>query len=196
MISRQTVKENAKLQLGNNIFSNNWLMALLILLIQSLLLGITGTFGGIIAILIAGPFAFSITGIFMSLIRGKDAIYLEDMFSGFNVILGRNILLSFLSGLFILLWSFLFVIPGIVKHYSYSMAFYIANDHPEYDWRACLDESRRLTRGHKMDLFILDLSFIGWYIVGALCFGIGTLWVAPYHYAAKVNYFDAIMNLD
>ena len=148
------------------------------------------------AMLIEGPLGVGVAFVFISLMRGKNKIDIEDMFKGFRDNLGRNLLLGFLANLFVALWSLLFIIPGIVKLYAYSMAYYIANEHPEYDWKACLDESQRLTRGHKLDLFVLDLSFIGWYIVGALCLGIGVLWVAPYHACAKVNYFDAIMKID
>ena len=93
------------------------------------------------------------------------------------------------------------MIPGIIKAYSYSMAFFIKADHPEYDWRTCLDESKRLTSGHKMDLFVLDLSFIGWGIIGALCLGIGSLWVMSYRYATlaqcyKVLQADKFINTD
>ena len=196
MISRQIIKQNAKLQLGNNIFGNIWLMALLILLIQSAILSVASYCGGIPAMLIEGPLGVGVAFVFISLMRGKNKIDIEDMFKGFRDNLGRNLLLGFLANLFVALWSLLFIIPGIVKLYAYSMAYYIANEHPEYDWKACLDESQRLTRGHKLDLFVLDLSFIGWYIVGALCLGIGVLWVAPYHTCAKINYFDAIMKLN
>ena len=195
MISRQIIKQNAKLQLGNNVFGSTWLMALLILLIESAIVSVAGYCGGIPAMLVTGPLAVGVTSVFVFLLRGKNAIDIEDMFSGFKNNFGRNLLLGFLANLFIALWSLLFIIPGIVKTYAYSMAYYIANEHPEYDWKVCLDESQRLTRGHKLDLFVLDLSFIGWYIVGAMCLGIGTLWVAPYHAAAKINYYDAIMKL-
>ena len=196
MISRQIIKNNAKLQLGNNIFGNIWLMGLLVLLIQSCIISVASYCGGIPAMLIEGPLGVGVTWVFISLMRGKNKIDVEDMFKGFRDNLGRNLLLGFLANLFIVLWSLLFIIPGIVKAYAYSMAYYIANEHPEYDWKACLDESQRLTRGHKLDLFVLDLSFIGWYIVGSLCLGIGVLWVAPYHTCAKINYFDAIMKLN
>ena len=196
MISRQIIKNNAKLQLGNNIFGSIWLMALLILLIQSCIIGVASYCGGLPAMLIEGPLNVGVVFVFISLMRGKNNIDIEDMFKGFRDNFGRNLLLGFLANLFIALWSLLFIIPGIVKAYAYSMAYYIANEHPEYDWKACLDESQRITRGHKLDLFVLDLSFIGWYIVGALCLGIGVLWVVPYHACAKINYFDAIMKLD
>ncbi|MEE1279133.1 MAG: DUF975 family protein, partial [Acutalibacteraceae bacterium] len=58
----------------------------------------------------------------------------------------------------------------------------------------CIKASMALMEGHKMDLFILDLSFIGWYIVGSLCFGIGNLWVAPYHQATHAQFYESIKN--
>ena len=90
---------------------------------------------------------------------------LAEIFEGFKADFVGNFLLGFLQSLFIALWSMLFVIPGIVKQYSWSMAYYVKIDHPDYDWRACLDESKRITMGHKGELFLLDLSFIGWAIV-------------------------------
>jgi len=200
MISRQIIKQNAKNQLGNNIFSENWLMALLVFLISSAIIGAIGGLSvwaaGILGILVAGPLSVGIAFVFSKLIRIGGKIDIADMFNGFKDNLGRNMLLAFMTSLFTTLWSFLFLIPGIVKAYSYSMAFYIANDHPEYDWNTCIKESMRLTKGHKWDLFVLDLSFIGWAIIGYLCLGIGTLWVIPYVQCSKYNYYEAILGLN
>ena len=115
-----------------------------------------------------------------------------DVFRGFPEDFGGTLLLGLLSSLFTFLWGLLLVVPGIVKAYSYSQAFFVKVDRPEYDWRACMDESIRLMDGHKMDLFILDLSFLGWYIVGALCIGVGTLWVYPYHMAARTKFYEEL----
>ena len=68
----------------------------------------------------------------------------------------------------------------------------IKADHPEMDAMTCIKESQKLMNGHKMDFFILQLSFIGWLIVGALCCGIGTLFVAPYMEASKANFYESI----
>ena len=97
-----------------------------------------------------------------------------------------------MQSIFIALWSLLLVVPGIVKAYSYSMSYYIQQEDKSKDWKACLDESRQMMDGYKGRLFCLDLSFIGWYIVGALCFGVGTLFVAPYHRMARANFFMAL----
>lgn len=106
----------------------------------------------------------------------------STVFSGFNrhdykhttfVLLCRDI--------FQVLWSLLLIIPGIVKHYEYSMIPYILAENPDMDRKEAFALSKQMTDGHKMDLFIMDLSFIGWYLLGALTCGIlGLLWTHPY----------------
>ena len=196
-MTRQEIKERSKQQLGKNIFGTTWLMALVVCLIESAIIGaaagISSFIGGVAALIITGPLAFGVAFIFLNLVRKNDGkIEIKDLFKGFTDDFGGNLLLGLLQSLFIFLWSLLFIIPGIVKSYAYAMAFYIKNDHPDYDWKACLNESQKMMKGHKMDLFVLDLSFIGWYIVGSLCFGIGTLWVAPYHLTARTNFYESI----
>ncbi len=195
MISRQIIKQNAKAQMGRNIFGNTWLMLLLSFFVGSALLSVSGSVP-FAPVIIAGPIAYGLTSIVLSVTRGNPTVEISQLFSGFSEDFGRNFLIGFLRSLFIFFWSLLFVIPGIVKSYSYSLAFFVAKDHPEYDWSACIKESQRLTAGHKWDLFVLDISFIGWYFVGSLCLGIGTLWVIPYHKMAIANYYEALLLLD
>lgn len=196
MISRAAIKANAKAQLGNNLFGNTWLMALVVGLVYGVIIGAAGmTYAGII--ILVGPMGIGLASVFLSLARGDGEVRLERMFTdGFSQQFGRNLLLGLLRGLFTALWSMLFVVPGIVKHYAYSMSFYIAADHPEYTWNQCMDASKRMTAGHKGELFVLDLSFIGWFFVGALCLGVGSLWVTPYYNASWANYYDALRTLD
>ena len=189
-MNRAQLKENAKALLGNKIFGNTWLMMLLVFLISSIISGVAGSAVAIGALLLMGPMTYGTNYVCLKLARTRGEVDLGDMFKGFKDDLGGNLVLGLLMGLFIFLWSLLLVNPGVVKSYAYSMAFYIKNDHPEYDWRKCLAESQRITQGHKMELFVLDLSFIGWGIVGALCLGIGTLWVTPYQGMTKTLYYE------
>lgn len=195
-MTRKEIKEKSKKQLGNNIFGNTWLLALVACLVVSAIIAAVSSFTvGIVAVLISGPLSFGISTIFLGLARKEDGkIDLKDLFKGFTDDLGGTLLLGLMSEIFIFLWSLLFVIPGIVKTYAYSIAFYIKVDHPEYDWKACLDESQKMMKGHKWALFVQDLSFIGWFIVGSLCLGIGTLWVTPYYTAARTNFYESIKN--
>ena len=197
-MNRIEIKQRAKVALGNNIFGETWLLLLLVVVIGSALITAAGyVAAGIGSLLIAGPIGYGLSYIFLKKIRTEEKVDIADIFKGFTENFGQNFLLALLSGIFVMLWSLLFVIPGIVKTYAYSMAFYIRVDHPEYDWRQCLQESMRMTNGHKGDLFILDLSFIGWYFVGSLCLGVGALWVYPYHLTTKAMYYEILkQNID
>ena len=86
----------------------------------------------------------------------------------------------FLMMLFTFLWSLLFIIPGIVKAFSYSMTPFILEEHPELGANEAIDHSRAMMKGHKFDLFWLILSFIGWGFLCLFTFGIGYLWLIPY----------------
>lgn len=190
MNQNSVFRANARAQLGGNIFANNWLMALVVCLIQSLIMGIGSSIAGVGAILVGGLLAFGLARVFLQLVRGqKQQIDIADLFCGTDEF-GSLIVLNLLVGLFTFLWMLLFIIPGIVKSYAYSMAFYIKHDHPEYDWKQCMDESQRYMKGYKWQLFCLDFSFIGWILLGFLCCGIGTLWVVPYQNAARANFYE------
>jgi hypothetical protein len=96
---------------------------------------------------------------------------------------------GFLKGLYEFLWGLLFVIPGIIKSYAYRMTPYILADSPNLSASEALRLSESMMRGHKMELFILDLSFIGWYILGGLAFGIGVFFVHPYKDATEAQFY-------
>jgi len=95
-----------------------------------------------------------------------------------------------LRDLFIFLWSLLFIIPGIIKFYSYRMVPYILADNPNIGASRAIQLSKDMTYGHKWRMFVLDLSFLfGWYLLGLLCAGIGTLFVNPYAYATGAELY-------
>ena len=126
----------------------------------------------------------------LKLVDGEQAQF-DDLFSAFDIF-GSAFVLNLLIALKVFAWSLLFVIPGIVKAYAYSMAYYIKLDHPDYGWNACITASRQLMDGHKWEKFVLDLSFLGWIIVGSLCLGVGTLWVTPYMEAANAQFYEYV----
>ena len=91
-----------------------------------------------------------------------------------------------------LLWTLLLVIPGIIKAYSYSMTFYILRENPEMTAGDAITASQKMMDGHKMDLFLLSLSFIGWAILASITFGIGYLWLIPYIYTAYEAFYETL----
>jgi len=97
--------------------------------------------------------------------------------------------------LFISLWSLLFIIPGIVKAYSYRMAPYILARHPDVRATEALRLSKEMTRGNKGKLFVMDLSFIGWGLLSAIPFAgsvLGVVWVLPYYSTTSAGFFVEI----
>lgn len=97
--------------------------------------------------------------------------------------------LELFMGLFVLLWSLLFIVPGIVASYRYALAPYIMAEHPEMGIREAVNLSKQLMNGHKGRLFGLHMSFIGWALLSALTLGIGTLWLNPYVKAAEAAFY-------
>lgn len=117
----------------------------------------------------------------------------KDIFKGYNRWLDA-IILNFIKNLFIGLWALLLIIPGIIKAYSYSMSFYILADNPSMKIMEAFNWSKKITQGHKMRMFYLDLSFIGWYILAIITCGIAYIWVMPYINVTMANLYIDIKN--
>ena len=97
-----------------------------------------------------------------------------------------------LKDIYLFLWSLLFIIPGIIKSYSYRMVPYILTENPQMGANEAITLSRKMMDGHKWRAFVLDLSFIGWYLLGLLAFGIGVLFVNPYKYSTDAQLYLAL----
>lgn len=115
---------------------------------------------GIAVFIIGGAGKLGYAKFNLNLIDKKPASF-SDLFSQFNRI-GAGFCMNFLIGLYTFLWSLLFIIPGIVKSYSYAMTPYILSEHPEITATEAITESCRIMNGNKWQLFCLQLSFIGW----------------------------------
>ena len=110
-----------------------------------------------------------------------------EIFDGFGIffkIIWLNIVMSF----FVMLWCLLFIVPGIIAAYRYSMAFYILLDDPDKGAMQCIRESKDMTSGYKGQLFVLDLSFIGWNLLTIVPFV--SIFVSPYTYITLANYYN------
>ena len=102
---------------------------------------------------------------------------------------------SFLQGLYVFLWSLLFIIPGIVAGYSYAMTDYILAEHPELTAGEAIEQSKAMMYGNRFRLFCLQFSFVGWDLLCALTLGIGSLWLRPYKQAAEAAFYRDISGL-
>ena len=121
----------------------------------------------------------------------RKELQFSDLFSQFDRF-GTGFAQKFLRILYIVLWSLLFIIPGIVKGLSYAMTPFILEEHPEMTASQAIKASMKLMDGHKMDLFILGLTFIGWELLCCLTLGIGFLFLNPYMNAAFAAFYRDI----
>ena len=185
-----------------NTLHNNWSVPCLISIVYLALSGISN-FGTLpLSVCVSGIMSVGIIFTFMKMISisvslgGTSTEKYENI--SFNTFLQGledhwlNALLGSLwNFLWVFLWSLLFVIPGIVKSYSYSMMFYVMAENPKISAMKAMDISKILTSGHKSDLFVMDLSFLGWALLSALCCGLGFIWLYPYMHMSKTYaYYD------
>lgn len=124
-------------------------------------------------------------------IRSGREMPLSTLFEGFNQA-GRVIVLALLQTVLITLWSFLFIIPGIVAAYRYRFALYDLLEDPSLRPLEALRMSSAQTYGYKAELFLLDLSFLGWFLLSALTLNLASVWVTPYYEQTQVGYFRTI----
>ncbi len=142
---------------------------------------------GIISLVLL-PLLWGYITFFLRLIRQEDLGY-SHLFDGFSDYL-RIFFAELLKGIYTILWTMLFIIPGFIKSYSYSMTEFILKDHPDISGEEAICQSIRLMKGHKMDLFMIDLSMIGWLILSFLTLGIGFLFLLPYNYSAHAHFYE------
>ncbi len=168
-----------------------------ILFVMMLIVGVIGgacafipVLGPIGTLIITSAFEISLCMIYLKLAKNEE-ISIGDLFNGFNIT-GKAVWLSIITYIFTFLWSLLFIIPGIIKVFSYAMAPYILADNPELTAREALNNSKEIMDGHKFDLFVLQLSFFWWYILGAITFGIAYIYVVPYVSATTTNFYNSI----
>lgn len=152
---------------------------------------IAGMFGLAYLILVGNVIGIGAKGWFLRYWRGENAP-VGDMFSGFRHY-SAFVTTGLLRGIYVFLWSLLFIIPGIVMGYAYSMTDYIICEYPHLSASHALDLSKRMTYGHKADLFVFDLSFIGWGMLSVItCMIVGIVYVFPYRFTAHAGVYEAL----
>ena len=154
-------------------------------------LGGLGLVGFLLSILVFNPLIVGCYRFFLQNSRGPAE--LNELGAGFRGDWGNVVLVMFLKNLFLILWGLLFIIPGIIKAYSYRMVPYILKEHPELSGTQAITLSRKMMNGHKWDAFVLDLSFLGWILLSVLTVGILTIfYVGPYINATDAELYEAI----
>ena len=125
----------------------------------------------------------------------------KDILDGFLFFI-KILMISIITSILTILWSLLFLFPGIAAHYRYRQAYYILLDNPEKGIMQCIRESKRLMAGRKLDLFLVDLSFIGWIVTDAVVtwllplpfmFPVISIWLTPYMSITRAAYYNKLI---
>lgn len=174
--------------LFNNISSS------LSLPILTMLLGVllsASVAGALISILVFGPLEVGVQHYFLESTQMRFS--LGNIVRGFTGKRYRNIVTTMLlRSIYQFLWYLLLIIPGIVKSYSYAMVPFLLAENPGIPPSRALEMSMAMTEGHKWQMFVLDLSFIGWFLLGTIPLGIGILFVNPYYHTTSAQLYVAL----
>ncbi|NIJ44371.1 putative membrane protein [Wenyingzhuangia heitensis] len=177
--------ENTTLmQSARKSLENNWGIAIITFLIYTIIISV----GSYAAIVIAGPFALGLALFSLNISRGKE-LKIEQIFQGFNRFVD-GLIAYLLILLNVFLWALLFIIPGIIKAFSYAMTYFIMIDEPELSPQQAMKKSQEMMDGYKMKYFRLTLRFMGWSLLCILTLGIGFLWLVPYMYVTNAKFYE------
>lgn len=147
----------------------------------------------LIALLLGGVISVGLCRFLLNMATGREEARFDNLFSGFNIYLktlGLNILIT----LAVVAGTLLFIIPGIIVSLMFSQAFYILSEDPSKSITQCISESVNLMTGHKWELFYLELTFIGWWLLAVITLGIAALWVSPYQKLTEANFYLYLKN--
>ncbi|HQQ67529.1 MAG TPA: DUF975 family protein [Candidatus Cloacimonadota bacterium] len=143
---------------------------------------------GLAWLVVYGPLSVGIAAILLKLDRG-EVFNVEELFSGFNDF-SRTLVAGLLVSLYTFLWSLLLIIPGIVAALSYSMTFFILSENPKLGAEDAITASKNMMMGHKGELFGLFFSFIGWWLLCLVTFGLALIYVLPYYECALTVFYQ------
>ncbi len=163
-----------------------------IVIYGAILSGVSMATMGIGALIIAGPMLIGFNYFFLLSYRGESPDIGVMFNNGFKKF-GRNLGGYLWMVLFIYLWSLLFIIPGIIKSFSYAMTPYILADSQNVKAQDALKISMRMMDGHKLDLFVFYLSFLGWMLLSGITFGlVGLFYAGPYMGTSVAGFYEEL----
>jgi uncharacterized membrane protein len=164
------------------------ILASAIFLTIILLLNCIPLIGWIGALVISGPFTLGYCMAYLAFVRMRQ-MRLSQLFDGFPQF--ANAFIAYLLRIiFVILWTLLLIIPGIIAALGYSMTFFIMADNPGMEGLLAITKSKELMRGRKWKLFCLGCRFIGWFLLGILSLGIGFIWIVPYFQTSVTLFYE------
>lgn len=194
-MTRGELKRAAKDQLRGR-----WLIPILAIAVASILsnlvsinsigeiFGYNNVYLTISTYLLGGVFAVGVSSFSLKVVKYNKEPNFNDIFDGFNIYL-KTLGLFLLVTIIIALGLLLLVVPGIIASLAFSQVFYILAEDDSKSISDCIRESTEMMKGYKWDLFVLQLSFLGWWLLAVFTFGIAGFWVAPYQEFTFTNYY-------
>jgi len=181
------------LSLARQSLSPHWPLAIGVLVIYKLLLyGAFGvsTWASVVSFLIAGPLSLGVALFALNLVRNAEA-RLEKLFDGFGEF-NRSFAAYLLTTIFTLLWSLLLLVPGIIAFHRYALTFYILADYPELSASEAITLSSSWMDGYKVQLFGLNLIFLGLVVLSVVTLFLGLLLIAPFWHITMAHFYDEV----
>ena len=208
MKDAMAIKNEAK-----NIYSPYYIYCLVIVMIHFALIGLQWSLmgGGVVSLtmkrnltsmeffmvlsvaigfFIVTPMEVGVKKFFLKLTRTEAEM--KDIVAPFKDAYDRAVIIMFLRNIKIILWSALLIVPGIMKAYEYAMIPYIVAEEPDIKNQAAFERSKKLMKGNKMNLFKLQLKFLGLYIIAILPLGAGLMFLAPYTNTAYALFYEEV----
>jgi len=143
----------------------------------------------ILSLIISGPISLGISYFCLNFIKDEEEI--KDILFGFKKF-GKAFVASLLTSIVTIIGFILLIVPGIIASFMFSQVYYILAENEDMSAIEAMKESARIMKGNKFRLFILGLSFIGWFILGVITLGIGFLWITPYYTITATNFYKEI----
>lgn len=140
------------------------------------------------------PFTVAFYGFFLNHLRGFSPDWKSVYKEGFDRY-WDYLVVGLVTSLIIGVWFLLLIVPGIIAALSYSQVYYVLHDNPQVGCKRAREISSALTDGCKWDLFVLELSFIGWWLLVALTAGIAFIYVWPYYQTTKAMYYENLKQI-
>lgn len=198
----ENLKEDAK-----EMLANNWVNAIIVTIVIWLLkdaftqekvieISKAGTEirrmngANIISLILSGPLSLGVVIFYMKIESEKGAAF-TVMFEGFKDF-KRSFFFHIVSTLFVVLWTLLLIVPGIIASIRYSLGYYLMAEDKSLEAMDAIKLSSELMYGHKMEFFRMTISFFGWFILSIITFGIGFLYTIPYYQMTKLNFYRQI----
>ena len=179
------------MQKARTLLATHWVLSIGVCFVYSLVVAFPAelnSYGEMLSFLLAGPLQLGLCFFFLNLVRGEETRF-ELLFKGFKPLLTVLLCYAIIAALTIV-GLILHIVPGIIVALGFSMTYYIIADDPEITFQVALEQSWKLTDGYKMELWVLNLRFIPWYILGLLCLIVGVFAVIPWHNTTLALYYE------